>query len=252
MKSQIISELERIEKENDVSILYACESGSRAWGFNHENSDYDVRFIYKRNSQRDYVTLSQKSDVIEVMKDDFDIVGWDIKKALYLHYRSNPNLREWTLSPIVYIDWKEDIFKGLPDFDNSILKFHYTNIATSNWKSLKDNPEISKKTVKMYLYNCRSVLVWMIVNEGENPLINIFDLLNQAKTLDEGIKNDILSLVDCYKNGRIDSIDSLAIERINQWMGISIEFMRNDFPKKQERPDLKIYDDRLFEIIFPD
>lgn len=252
MKSQIISELEGIEKENDIAILYACESGSRAWGFNRKSSDYDVRFIFKRNSRRDYVTLSEKSEVIEVMDDDLDIVGWDVKKALYLHYRSNPNLREWILSPIVYIDWREDIFNGLPDFDSAVLKFHYTNIAVNNWKRLKDNPEISKKVIKMYMYNCRSILVWMIVNEGKDPSINIFDLLDQAESLDADIRDGIAGLVGYYKNGCKGNLDSGMLERINQWMGERIALMRNDFPKKESKPDLKIYDDRLFDIIFPE
>ena len=75
MKSRIIGELEKIENDNDVTVLYACESGSRAWGFNREDSDYDVRFIYKRNNRRDYLTLSEKRDVIEIKDNDFDIVG---------------------------------------------------------------------------------------------------------------------------------------------------------------------------------
>lgn len=44
--SDIQKELSRIEKENRVRILYAVESGSRAWGFASRNSDFDVRFIY--------------------------------------------------------------------------------------------------------------------------------------------------------------------------------------------------------------
>lgn len=252
MKSRIIGELEKIENDNDVTVLYACESGSRAWGFNREDSDYDVRFIYKRNNRRDYLTLSEKSDVIEVMDGDFDIVGWDVKKALYLHYRNNPNLREWILSPIKYIDWRNDIFKGLPDFDSSVLKFHYTNIALNNWKILKNKTELSKRAIKMYMYNSRSVLVWMIINEGKNPPINIFDLLNQADSLDEDIKDDINTLVRYYKNGCVNNLDLNLMERINKWMDEYISIMRKDFPKKEVKPDLKIYDDRFFDIIFPD
>ena len=180
MKSQILSELERIEIENDISVIYACESGSRAWGFNRSDSDYDVRFIYRKNNAREYVALSEKSEVIESADGDLDIVGWDVKKALKLHRNSNPNLREWILSPIVYIDWREDIFRDLPDFDMAVLKFHYTNIAVNNWRFLKNDQEASKKAIKMYLYNSRCVLVWMIINDGKNPHINIFDLLNQA------------------------------------------------------------------------
>ena len=39
MREKIRLELERIEKENDVKILFAVESGSRAWGFPSKDSD---------------------------------------------------------------------------------------------------------------------------------------------------------------------------------------------------------------------
>jgi uncharacterized protein len=48
MKSQILSRLYKIEAEENVRIVYACESGSRAWGFPSADSDYDVRFLYVR------------------------------------------------------------------------------------------------------------------------------------------------------------------------------------------------------------
>lgn len=252
MKSQILSRLQRIERENDISVIYACESGSRAWGFSRPDSDYDVRFIYKSNNPREYVSLGEKGEVIESVGKDLDIVGWDIKKALKLHRNGNPNLREWILSPIVYVDWKADIFRDLPDFDRAKLKFHYTNIATSNWKVLKDNPEPSKRIIKMYLYNSRCVLVWMIINEAKDPLINIHDLLNQADSLDGDIKADINALVSYYRSGCEGDLDLGLISGINRWMGEHIQLMRKDFPKTHEKADLRIYDDRLFDIIFPD
>lgn len=46
MKQRIIEELKRIEAQHGVKVLYAVESGSRAWGFPSSDSDYDVRFLY--------------------------------------------------------------------------------------------------------------------------------------------------------------------------------------------------------------
>lgn len=46
MEKLIRSKLQDIEKQQNVKILLAVESGSRAWGFASPDSDYDVRFIY--------------------------------------------------------------------------------------------------------------------------------------------------------------------------------------------------------------
>lgn len=74
----VISE---IEIEEQVSIFYACESGSRAWGFPSADSDYDVRFLYLH--PRDWylsIDLEQKPDVIErPIEDRLDISGWELR-----------------------------------------------------------------------------------------------------------------------------------------------------------------------------
>ena len=75
---EIQETLLEIEKQENVTILLAVESGSRAWGFASLDSDYDVRFIYARRSE-DYLKLKEKKDVIEWQLDDvLDINGWDL------------------------------------------------------------------------------------------------------------------------------------------------------------------------------
>ena len=94
MEKLILSKLREIENKENVRILLAVESGSRAWGFASPDSDYDVRFIYVRN-QEDYLRLEKVRDVIELPIDDvLDINGWDLQKTLRLLYKSNPTLFE--------------------------------------------------------------------------------------------------------------------------------------------------------------
>ncbi|HAO31789.1 MAG TPA: hypothetical protein DCQ84_02400, partial [Candidatus Competibacteraceae bacterium] len=97
----ILERLTAIEQSESVRILYACESGSRAWGFASPDSDYDVRFIYVH--ARDWylsINAERRRDVIErPIEDLLDINGWDLRKALQLMYKSNPPLFEWLHSP---------------------------------------------------------------------------------------------------------------------------------------------------------
>src|SRR5512138_462471 len=95
METLITSRLAEIESDNNIKIVYACESGSRAWGFPSANSDFDVRFIYARPVEW-YLSIADARDVIECPIDDrLDISGWDIKKSLQLFRKSNPPLLEW-------------------------------------------------------------------------------------------------------------------------------------------------------------
>jgi predicted nucleotidyltransferase len=106
MRKQITACLDNIQVEHDVRVIYACESGSRAWGFPSRDSDYDVRFIYLR--PRDWylsIDLEHRRDVIELSIDSqLDVDGWDLHKALRLLHKGNPPLIEWLGSPIVYLE----------------------------------------------------------------------------------------------------------------------------------------------------
>ena len=102
MKQIITEKLNEIEVKENVQVLYAVESGSRAWGFASADSDYDVRFIYIRRLE-DYLSIVPKRDVIEWQLDEtLDINGWYLTKTLRLLLKSNPTLFEWANSPIIY------------------------------------------------------------------------------------------------------------------------------------------------------
>jgi predicted nucleotidyltransferase len=92
--------LKALAKQHNIRILLAIESGSRAWGFSSQNSDYDVRFIYVRDLE-DYLSVEAFRDVIEtpLINDlklgvPFDLNGWDVKKSLQVAIKSNAVLLE--------------------------------------------------------------------------------------------------------------------------------------------------------------
>ena len=102
IQSEIQDNLNAIEKEQNVTVLLAVESGSRAWGFASPDSDYDVRFIYLRPLE-DYLRLDPPKDTICRQPDEvLDISGWDLKKALPAFGKGNASVMEWCASPIVY------------------------------------------------------------------------------------------------------------------------------------------------------
>lgn len=83
IREEILGQLKRAEGEHGVRILYACESGSRAWNFASPDSDYDVRFIYAHTPDW-YLSfdIERQRDVIEyAIVGDIDCNGWDIRKV---------------------------------------------------------------------------------------------------------------------------------------------------------------------------
>jgi len=102
MTETILQKLLELELAENVKILYACESGSRAWGFASPDSDFDVRFIYAR-PKNDYLGITDLPDNVGLpVNEVLDISGWDIKKALKLFLKSNSTFYEWLQSPIIY------------------------------------------------------------------------------------------------------------------------------------------------------
>jgi uncharacterized protein len=145
----IHSRLQKLENEENIRILYACESGSRIWGFASHNSDWDVRFIYVRPLKY-YLSIStlygKRPDTIEkeLEKDtNIDLAGWDLLKALYLLHKTNCPLAEWFDSSICYKK-DERFFKMMVD---AICKFY------SRKKALHHYYHMTQGNVSEYLLN---------------------------------------------------------------------------------------------------
>lgn len=244
-KEEILSLLKEIEEEYNIEILYAVESGSRAWGLSNEESDYDIRFIFK-HSIKDYLSLKNPRDAIDRTIGDYDIVGWDIKKALKLHMKDNPNLREWIKTPIVYYG-SPDFLMDLPEFDFAVLKFHYGSIAYNIWKDVLNKSEMDRKTAKNYLYCIRCILAWICADMDKDSSIKIADLMEDSE-IDDDTKKDILEFINNYRSLSIENISEDTINRLSIWIDDHMDKIHGNYPKK-EKKDPNIYDKKLFEIL---
>ena len=104
-KERVAAALRDIESRHGCRVLFAVESGSRAWGFASPDSDYDVRGVFVK--PLDWY-LQLKSDVpdtiVEEFSGDVDISLWDLRKALLQMAKSNASFLEWLGSPIIYRD----------------------------------------------------------------------------------------------------------------------------------------------------
>lgn len=121
MRKEILNKLKQIEQDKSIEILFAVESGSRAWGFASPDSDYDIRFVYK-HSKDWYLNLWEQTDTIQfITEDDLDGSGWDIRKALRLLAKSNASFTGWLFSPIVY--------RADSDFLNEIKKLQMQTLT---------------------------------------------------------------------------------------------------------------------------
>ena len=172
MNLQIHEELDKIEAAHNAAILFAVESGSRAWGFASPDSDFDVRFVYARQA-REYLRVRPQRDVIELpITGDLDINGWDLYKALRLFQASNPPLLEWLNSPLVYRggpilnEWQ---LLAKAHFSPRRMAYHYASMARRNWvESIAGRDAVS---LKKYLYALRPVVCvrWLERQDGPPP-----------------------------------------------------------------------------------
>jgi uncharacterized protein len=197
MRETIIQELQNLEKEFDITILYACESGSRAWGFPSPDSDFDVRFIYAQPLRR-YLSIHDKKDTIDLfLTKDLDFIGWDIRKALRLFQKSNASPFEWMQSPIVYqqkTNFVEELRALAPQyFSLKPSLHHYLGIAKSTFMGYLQGEQVK---LKKYFYALRPLLCakWIITNRTYPPIV--FADLFPVMADNQDFMNNITSLLN--------------------------------------------------------
>jgi predicted nucleotidyltransferase len=197
MFEEIRSRLDSIERAEDVAILLAIESGSRAWGFASTDSDYDVRFIYVHRPDSYLSIKGPRRDVIErPIVDEIDVNGWDIRKALGLLLKSNPPLLEWLQCPVVY---KEDAqfaqrLRGLMSgyYSPKASFMHYLHMARGNYREYLRGDRVWRKK---YFYVLRPLLAMRWIERGLGPVPIEFERILDATNEDRDLRGAIHALL---------------------------------------------------------
>ncbi|WP_233965807.1 nucleotidyltransferase domain-containing protein [Pectobacterium polaris] len=173
MRTRVKLVLQDVEERYQVKVLYACESGSRGWGFSSPDSDYDVRFLYVHRPEW-YLHVEPQRDVIELpIDDELDVCGWEWRKALGLLKRANPTLIEWLDSPVVYQEDRETtsaLRAAVPTwFSPSKARWHYLSMARKNFRGYLQDETVR---LKKYFYVLRPLLAvrWIEAGKGMPPM----------------------------------------------------------------------------------
>ena len=201
-KVVIPAHLREIEAEHGVRILLAVESGSRAWGFESKDSDWDLRFVYVHELEWYFHIEEQKDTIEQMFPDEVDLAGWELGKALRLFKRSNPSFFEWIHSPIVY--YADESFmnsvKALEGryFHREKAMYHYNHIYKKhNDRYIED----FGLPLKRFLYYLRGILVckWLD-RHGTVPPVRFEELVG-ATVDDKAIRGKIAHMLELKRQG---------------------------------------------------
>lgn len=236
---EIMRRIRAAEEEHDVKVLYAIESGSRAWGFASPNSDYDVRFIYAH--PRDWylaVDLEDRRDVIEYpIVDEIDINGWDIRKALKLYWKSNPAFIEWLQSPIVYVDdgkFAKAAREMMPRIASSQKGiYHYRHMAKGNFR------EYLKKDIvplKKYFYVLRPLLAIQWIEKFNEPAPIEFEKLRSLVAMNTELNDAISELLE-RKRKSLEKELAPAVPVLNDFIAKELDRLEH-YAEKPDGRDL--------------
>ena len=225
MEELIHSRLAEIESDNNIKIVYACESGSRAWGFPSTNSDYDVRFVYIRPIEW-YLSIDDKRDVIEYpVNEQLDINGWDLKKALQLLRKTNPPLLEWLGSPMIYLE-KYSVTEKMRQlakeyYSPSACLYHYLHMARGNFREYLQGDTV---WVKKYFYVLRPILAMKWIEEERGIVPTDFNVTLEKLALSGELKQAVADLLKSKRAGseldkgeKISAISDFIERELARW-----------------------------------
>lgn len=258
MKAKIQNLLQQIEKDNNINIIFAIENGSRSWGMASKDSDFDVRFVFKRQLN-DYITLNPAKNVINFAFDEklkpcdvqgslIDMSGFDIYKYLKLLLASNPTTIEWLNSPIVYYgDNNLPLCEHMKEnFNQERLFKHYFSLFRHNyWEFVQQAKAI---TYKKYLYSMRGLLNALYVYEFDKiPPLDLRMTVEELKSLiPDNVYKKLQTVIEIKSQG-LERDVILRIPEFDAFFNVELQKEYNSFNSR--KPDVEVFNNYLQKLI---
>ncbi|MDH2431435.1 nucleotidyltransferase domain-containing protein [Pokkaliibacter sp. MBI-7] len=248
MQDKILQTLAALEQPQRMRILFACESGSRAWHCASADSDYDVRFIYVRPLPH-YLSIGQHPDTFsQPVSDRLDLHGWDVRKALALLRSSNPSLLEWLHSSVVYRadePWltacralAAQSFRPRPLFHHYLAMAHNNRQTSADW------------TAKRYLYVLRPLLcAWWLVHYQRMPPLAV-DALCDGLPLDTSQRESMATLL-CARRGATEQQPVQRYPILDALIATLTIRLPEQPPAIRPPADMALFDEFLLHTVVP-
>jgi uncharacterized protein len=173
--------------KNNEMPLYYIESGSRLWGIESPDSDFDVRGFHlpTRNT---YFDFRSHRDLIEVMDGDFDCVSYTVDKMFGLLLKSNPTVFEWVRAESVYLNrfpqWQDFRVRMIENIDYKALFYHYLSLAKGHLHKMEEG----NFTYKQVYYCLRGLFSAEISARHHIPELLMLRLFEQLETENEALR----------------------------------------------------------------
>ncbi len=239
MRKEILKYLNDLEKKEEIKILLAVESGSRAWGCPSPDSDYDVRIMFIRPKESYLSTVKPIEDLNIFHGKLLDINGWDVRKTFALIRKSNATPFEWSQSPMVYLE-RDDFSKTVLGLCRKYFRpyhavNHYRGIAKNSYNIDPSNGTIK---LKKLFYVLRPLLAakWILDKKTVPPM----DLPNlMTEIADEKIVNRIKELLVFKRTANEDYVHTLE-PLLKDYIANLLELVESaklENPKEMEGPE---------------
>ncbi|WP_295450183.1 nucleotidyltransferase domain-containing protein [uncultured Thiodictyon sp.] len=249
IRSEIERQLTAIESAHAVRVLFACESGSRGWGFASPDSDYDVRFLYVHPLAW-YLRVNPPRDVIELpISGVLDINGWELRKALGLLKKGNATLVEWLDSPVVY--------RADPKFLDAMRLaarlthrpersfYHYVHMARGNDHTYLRGEQVR---LKKYLYVLRPLLAARWIEQGRGLAPMRFQDLVDALVTEPALRDAIAALL-ARKRAALESEYSAPLRVIDDFIAAELAHLGDAAIPVPRDIDFSVLDRLLLDTV---